>query len=449
MSEQLDPEEREILDRFERGELRRAVGVEHEMESARQAARATLMSRRIPGLVAAVLSIAVSGCGEADQATAATFVTVDSAGVEILRLSDVHALDLPPIETRLVYSTAANLELADVAGAVFLPDSSLVIADRQSREIVFLDPDGGVRARSGREGEGPGEYTFIERIGVGADGVLFVYDRRQRRFTFLDSRGELTGVQQLEQGTGLGAAVPLARLEGGEVLAAFETRPPLPPGLRRAPVFLVFADAAGVIADTLAQWAGKERHVTRDGTWNPVMFGATALFAGRGVHALVGTNDSLALTLYRGVEPLTRIRGGYSPRTITAPERDALTERSLGRFPEEVQADWRQRLEASTVREAYPAYEALAVDPEGRIWIGDYPPPADPERRWTVLEPDGRPVGVLHLPVLHARWGPLDTVAITSEPHELVDVAHGRIAVLRRGEFDEEFIEVYEIELPG
>ena len=88
------------------------------------------------------------------------------------------------------------------------------------------------------------------------------------------------------------------------------------------------------------------------------------------------------------------------------------------------------------------------MDPEGRIWIGDSPPPTDPERRWTVLEPDGRPVGVLHLPVLHPTWGPLETVAITSEPHELLDVAHGRIAVLRKGEFDEDVIEVYEVELP-
>ncbi|WP_419941217.1 6-bladed beta-propeller [Candidatus Palauibacter sp.] len=245
MSEHLNPEEREIPERFERGELRRAVGVEHEMEGARQAARATFMCRGTQRLVAAVLSIAALGCAEADQETASAYATIDSAGVEILRLSDLHALDLPSIETRLVYSTAPDVELASVAGAVFLPDSSLVIADRRAAEIVFLDRDGRVRARSGREGEGPGEYTFIERIGVGADGTLFVYDRRQRRFTFLDSRGELTGVQQLEQGTGLGAAVPLVRLEGGEVLAAFETRPQLPPGLQRAPVFLVFADAAG------------------------------------------------------------------------------------------------------------------------------------------------------------------------------------------------------------
>ncbi|WP_420634364.1 hypothetical protein [Candidatus Palauibacter sp.] len=258
----------------------------------------------------------------------------------------------------------------------------------------------------------------------------------------------MTGVQRLERGTGSGAAVPLVRLEGGEVLAALETRPPLPPGLQRGPVFLVFADAAGAIVDTLAQWAGKERHITRDGlNANPVAFGATALFAGRGVHALMGTNDSLDLTLYRGVEPLTRIRGGYSPRRITAPDRDDWTERFLGGFPEEVQAYWRPRLEESTVRDAYPAYGALAVDPEGRIWVGDYPRLADPERRWMVLEPDGRPSGVLSLPVLLPRWLE-ETVAVTSAPHELLDVAYGRIAVLRRGEFDEEFIEVYEVELP-
>ena len=99
MSEHLNPEEREIRERFERGELRRAVGIEHEMEGARQAARATFMSRRIPGLVGAVLSIAALGCGEADQETASAYATVDSAGVEILRLSDLHALDLSSIET--------------------------------------------------------------------------------------------------------------------------------------------------------------------------------------------------------------------------------------------------------------------------------------------------------------------------------------------------------------
>ncbi len=46
MNDRLSPEEREILERFERGELRRVAGVEDEMESARQAARATFRKTR-------------------------------------------------------------------------------------------------------------------------------------------------------------------------------------------------------------------------------------------------------------------------------------------------------------------------------------------------------------------------------------------------------------------
>ena len=199
---------------------------------------------------------------------------------------------------------------------------------------------------------------------------------------------------------------------------------------------------AGEIVDTLGQWAGKERHVSDD--WNPVGFGLTALFTGRGEHALVGTNDSLNLTLYRGAAPVTRIRGGYSPRMVTPAEKEEWTETFLGIFPEEVRASWRRRLEQSTVGNTYPAYGAISVDADGRIWIGDYPKLADEMRRWTILEADGTPVGTLRLPVLRPLWLE-DTVAVTGQPHEVLDVAHGRIAVLRRDELGVEFVEVYEV----
>lgn len=368
----------------------------------------------------------------------------DPADEDIVQISNVHALDLPEVELRLIHSTKAlpDLHLDRVAGAVFLPDSALIIGDGGARELVFLDGDGSIRARSGRDGEGPGEYRWIERIGVGVDGMPFVFDRRLRRFTFLDVDGEVTRIQRLDQGAGLGAAVPLSRSENGEVLAALETRPTLPPGLQRGPVFLVRSSDLGEILDTLGEWAGKERYVTDE--WLPVGFGQTALFAGRGRHALVGTNDSIDLTLYRGVDPVTRLRGGYSLRRVTAREKEEWTERFLAMFPEEYRADWRRRLERSTIRDFYPAFGAIKVDAEGRIWIGDYPKLADELRRWTVIEPDGTPVAAANLPILVPLWLE-DTVAVTSQPTELLDVAHGRIAVLRRDEFDVEFIDVYEM----
>ena len=165
-----------------------------------------------------------------ETASTGSITTADSAGVEIVRVSDVHMLDLPEVELRLLHTTTTipDLFFEAVMAATFLPDSSLVIADGRLFELTFLEPDGTVRARSGQEGEGPGEYLDITRILVGPDGAPFVFDWRQRRLTFLDSQGTVTDIIRLEQGAGLGAAVPLSRLGSGEVLAALETRPTLP-----------------------------------------------------------------------------------------------------------------------------------------------------------------------------------------------------------------------------
>ena len=46
MSAQLNTEEREVLEKFERDELRRGAGAEEEMETARQAARNTFNKTR-------------------------------------------------------------------------------------------------------------------------------------------------------------------------------------------------------------------------------------------------------------------------------------------------------------------------------------------------------------------------------------------------------------------
>ena len=46
MSDQLNTEEREILEKFERGKLRRVAGVEEEMTTARDVARTTFRKTR-------------------------------------------------------------------------------------------------------------------------------------------------------------------------------------------------------------------------------------------------------------------------------------------------------------------------------------------------------------------------------------------------------------------
>ena len=311
------------------------------------------------------------------------------------------------------------------------------------------------RARAGRD-EGPGEYVDIAWIGVGAGGTLSVYDRRPRRFTFLDPMGGVTGVQRIERS---GEIVPLVRLASGEFLAVLETRPFRPLGLQRGPLFLVVADQSGAVVDTLGRWAGKERFVTPD-RMIQVGHAATALYAGRGSYAALATTDSLDVTLFEESAPLTRIRGGHSPREVTSREKEAWTELYLETFLEVVRPTQRAVLEQSTVRDTYPAFGALKVDADGRIWIGNYVRLDDLERSWTVLRPDGSPVGALSLPVYRPElrrlregvitgWAAVEhETTIPSTSHELLDVAGGRIAVLRTDELGEEFIEVYEVEIP-
>ena len=119
----------------------------------------------------------------------------------------------------------------------------------------------------------------------------------------------------------------------------------------------------------------------------------------------------------------------------------------------------RRTLEQSRVRDTYPAFGALKVGADGLVWIGDYGRLDDLERGWTVLRPDGRPVGVLSLPVYRPEllrirgggvtgWAAVEhETTIPSARHELLDVAGGCVAVLRTAELGEEFIEVYEVEV--
>ena len=156
----------------------------------------------------------------------------------------------------------------------------------------------------------------------------------------------------------------------------------------------------------------------------------------------------------------TRVRGGSSIRRVVPAEREEWTSLYLDMFPEIVRADRRRRLEQSEIRDAYPAFGSIKVDAGGGIWIGDYAKLSDDRRLWTVLGEDGTPGGSIHLPVFRPDWLQIRDGSITgralvewevtipSPVHELLDIADGRIVVLRKDELGREFVEVYEVEMP-
>ena len=248
-------------------------------------------------------------------------------------------------------------------------------------------------------------------------------------------------------------------MNGQGFIGVLETRPNLPAGVQRGPLFLVACAGIGESFDTLAEWAGKERHVTPN-QWTAVGFGRSALFDGRVDRAVVGTNDSLDLTLYEGSAVRTKVRGGSSTRRVTPAEREEWASLYLDMFPEIVRADRRRRLQQSEIRDAYPAFGSVKVDAGGGLWIGDYAKLPAEQRLWTVLGEGGTPVASIHLPVFRPDWLQIRDGSITgralvewevtipSPVHELLDIADDRIVVLRKDELGREFVEVYEVEMP-
>ena len=320
-----------------------------------------------------------------------------------------------------------------------------------------LDPGGDAQSISVVDSGGVSIATIPELHA--RDGSLFAYDRALRRFTFLDREGGVIGVQRSGCTAATGEVVPLADVNWQAFIGVLETRPNLPAGVQRGPLFLVACADIGESFDTLGEWAGKERHVTPN-QWTAVGFGRSALFDGRGDRAVVGTNDSLDLTLYEGSTMRTRVRGGSSMRRVTPAEREEWTSLYLDMFPEVARADRRRRLEQSEIRDAYPAFGSIKVDAGGSMWIGDYAKLSAEQRRWTVLGADGTPVATVHLPVFRPDWLQIREGSITgralvewevtipSPVHELLDIADDRIVVLRKDELGREFVEVYEVEMP-
>ncbi len=419
---------------------------------------------RVIGLWCAV---SASGCRDAPESRslpgaegdAAAAAVTDPVGVESMRITNLHSPRLPEIGRTLLYSTLGHLDLVQVVGATLLPDSSLVIADRVAPNLTFLGPGGELRSQVGDEGEGPGDYSDLARIGLSTDQALFAYDRALRRLTFMDWTGNVVSTVQ----TGCaGEVVPLAQVSAEGFVGVLETRPDLPPGVQRGPLHLIACSGPDGSVEQLGEWPGKERHVTGDRqNWVAVGFGRTALYDGRGVHAVVGTNDSLDLTLYNGSAPDTRFHGSVlAANPVTQEERGEWNDLFLGSLPEVARPNWRRMLEQSEVRATYPAFGAVKVDSNGRIWIGEYAKRSSQQRSWSAIGADGVPVGSLRLPVFHPELlrfadGVLAgrtlvemEVAIPSPTHELLDIATDRIAVLRKDDLGQEFVEVYEIRVP-
>jgi hypothetical protein len=96
-------------------------------------------------------------------------------------------------------------EVADVAVSL---NGTIWVADRDDPRLRAFSPAGSVIRSFGRRGEGPGEFSGIEKIFPAADGSIAVVDMRLFRLTRVDTAGRLLSSMSIKNFPFDAAAAP-------------------------------------------------------------------------------------------------------------------------------------------------------------------------------------------------------------------------------------------------
>lgn len=295
------------------------------------------------------------------------------------------------------YQTAA------VNSAARLPDGSIAVADDGFASIRLYGSTGDFRRTIGRRGGGPGEFEEVSYVQAGPGDSLFVFDRRQQRYTVFDTAGEVLAEGRLAaQGSTYNAVI---RLASGQWLGkTFGTGGAGPVGsLLRDTVALLALNSDGTVAARLGNvlgmmWANVSIPGGERGTM-PAPFAPRSLHAAFGSCVYAGSGDGPEVRVIdaRGGDSWS-VPSGAQAAPVTDAHFELWIEAQLSDASPEEQAVGRSILQATPRPEQLPLHNSLIVDSEGLIWLETYAPPAGASGRWRLLDPEGVTAAVVELP---------------------------------------------------
>lgn len=406
---------------------------------------------------AVLLAVLLSACGGGtDAGTVAESTTRDSAGVTIVetamdgasppswRLSDAPLLTLGSVDG------SPDEVLYRMVGAFRMSDGRLVVANAGSHEIRWYDPEGRVVARSGGEGDGPGEYMSISWAGPAGGDSVAVFDFRERRITVISPDAAVVRTFRLEDpprppGTEepqRGWPLMVGRLATGEFLASI--RPSKTPGtayegIPEDTVEYFRYDATGAPIGVTVRELASENYVVSTAnsvSTSSVSFGRNTEVALGPAVIWVGRTDTEDIRRYGPTGDLQLIvRRARAPRPVTEEDVAAYKERRIAAIEN---PEWRERFlaifEKTPFAKFHPTFAGIQVDPDGYLWVREYAfdPDSDAEAptEWSVFDPDGNLVASVTVP---AGRG-------------IFSVGRNHVVGRRTDDLSVEYVEVYGLE---
>ena len=299
---------------------------------------------------------------------------------------------------------------AGINGGTRLADGSVLVSDRTHFRIQRFDPEGKHLWSRGREGEGPGEFQYVQLApGCATAERIVVYDIWTQRVSAFSKDGEL-----LDDYRFLYNGLPIRRFScapngrlgfAGSSVRMGETGAE-PGDIFRELLSLGTAELGDTAATMLRERipSSEERYLGPGDAMPASIWSHDAVFAAADQGVWFGTSDDYEVELVDWTgETIRRIRWEGPDLNVTRADidrhRDALEER----YRRGGDADWRARFESrwewerEDVPDVFPAYRALMMGDDGVLWVHDYIRPGE-RSEWFAFDSDGTWIRTLVLP---------------------------------------------------
>lgn len=305
---------------------------------------------------------------------------------------------------------APEYALSNVVGAVRLSNGHIVLANRGTNDLRYFDSSGRYVRTVGREGNGPGEFRWIDAIANAGDTVL-VWDAFARRLSRFESTGNFASSTSLALLVlafpvligFLGDGSMLLRRQGGaDDNARHEGE------YVDSVTYLRFSGRTGAPVGMLGPYFGGElfRAVAgRNHMSGHVIFGKRGLVATTSTGIYTVETDRFAATFHTPAgTPVRKVLHPHTPVRATAAdiatqrEAQAQGDEEVTRLSLQLTAAQRRLRETLPHRAILPAITELRVDRQDNLWIRAYAPPGAPSAAWSVFDAEGDWLGVVAIP---------------------------------------------------
>lgn len=353
---------------------------------------------------------ALAACGGGTSGADASTAT-DSAGVRVVQserpawkdgegwtVGDAASLDIGVVDGGAAY------QLNQVRSVARLSDGRILVVDGGSKQLRLYGADGRHLRSAGREGGGPGEFTYLQWAAPGPGDSLLAWDAQSRRLSVFAPDGSFV---RAVTPPGLDRMFPHAAgaLGDGSLLVSSgidlgaEAE-----GEVRDTVTYHRLNADGRSLGSLGPFPGWETFIFTSGPnllKESVPFGRNVVVRPAGGEVLVAQSDRYEARFLAPDGTLRRIvRRAHDPVRVTEADRDAHfdgEEARSGGFPPSEAAEFQRlrarRREVLPRRETFPAFNDALADTEGNLWVEQYPRPGEAQPRWDVFGRDGRWLG--------------------------------------------------------